>query len=596
MARDQPWLASEPPKSKGAGGGSSTRRRKQSRDDRVVRLERELESLRGSHAQVLDRLAATAVGGARATLGGTYDLSTDQNMDGWRRAWRELWELEAADGRAKLTAELAQAGQRIASLEAALAREEEAGRAHEAERREWAATATTSANAAASREDALRAALQGARWQTETATLRVAKAEAVAAAAEERAQAAEARAERTRELSEASWQAKLAALHAELSRERDLLRQREGAASAFVAERRTFQSQLAEAEARATSATREAAASAEERDALDALVRTLQADVGSRDAQLVARTTEVAELAAEMAELAAQVRSGRAEAEVASTQARMHAEARAECAIDEMGVQADAARRDVGALRAELHAHSTHVSLLSRELHSADGGVAVLREKLVAAEAALTTATQAIVERDARLQAAQSAAGAATDEGRHMRALIASQRQALGELRGHLERRDALVVQAERAFEEAAAAMQAIGEHRCRTHELRLDAWDAWQRQLTGAAILPSASSEWPVGSHAAIELIRGRRALEEVGHLIHAERELQAEQLRLYTSARDECDSREAHLLRARLATAERELDASRQGELGGDGDLAAVAATEHLGTAVAPRPAAER
>ena len=152
------------------------------------RLRTELRQLQVEHATVLERLA-----GAQR-----MQEANDASLDEWRRAWRELWELESRQQQQQLAAVAAKAQAKAELLERA--RDEDARRhreegkaaaqeaahaeAREATRAAWGREQCLMEDLAACRQD-----LKAARLEASRAAIRAAEAEARAASAREEVEA-----------------------------------------------------------------------------------------------------------------------------------------------------------------------------------------------------------------------------------------------------------------------------------------------------------------------------------------------------------------------------------------------------------------------
>lgn len=569
----------------------------------VQRLQSELDALHSSHVAVLERLASTQ----------QLLESNDASMEEWRRAWRELWEVETRQQHRQLSAALAKADAKAELLERA--REDDARRAREERQEAAEAAARTAASAAANesreREQQLRAQLQACEAQLEQAALSEAKASS-------RAAIAEAQVARVREEGEARLKDKherLSALVGGLRQEvAKLTAEHEDARSSWqqlmLAQHDAHEAALAEVmreralDGADASAWREAQREHEAREQREWQAK-LEA-IGGRSVRRlvrrgVARAWEAwAELAVARATKMRRLRG----AAMRLRRPKLTAAYTLWCAGWRQAQSANA-----GQLRAEMFAGAVCVRALIRELQGADEAHAELGAQYGALAQSVRALQEAAAERGAaveRAEARHAALEAALDETRRAsddqrreasRALerlqarelpsplnhprISYDRHADLHANLHRSRSHAHLVgsrvgpQAEAArvaaradaadagFAEAVGRIeQAAAEHLVldgrRRDAYREQGFEQMQQSLAEAAGVPGHPGSWAMGAHAATELMRARRSLDQIVAMLAEERALREEQARLVEGARARSAKRDAELL---VATAASEL-----------------------------------
>ncbi len=562
----------------------------------------ELAQLQSEHTTVLERLAGTQ----------RLLAANDASLDEWRRAWRELWELEARQQQQQLAAAAAKAQAKIELLERA--RDEDARR----HREEGAAAAREAAHAAASEaaraawghEEQLSQELHACREEAEAARLEAARAATRAAAAEARVAGA-------RDEAEARWRPGHDALVEEASAlERQVARmnvEHEAARGAWQqlmdASHAQHERTLAERRAQHESALADARAQLEATLAELAELRTRQANDGEdaarwRASQLGAGAADEErerERQARLEALGAKsvrrlLRQGLLRAwgawtllaEAAAHRSRLLRTAHGRLMRPRLLAGFGAWREDwrhasdaEGAYwRERVLERGAHAHVLNAALADADASIAArerehacehtaAQQRLEAAareHAALGTALEAAAaERDAAL------VRAARERDESQRELAAAQQAAEAQRQ---ERREVLeVLQAEVArtlsrleaaeghLGRTAEQLESTGAQRLALAQQRQlgyleRGWEQLQRRLS-EAVMPATEGSWTLSAQVATELVRARRSLDEIVALLREERALREEQTRLLEGARGPSVAPEVAQLAERVAEA---------------------------------------
>ena len=227
---------------------------------------------------------------------------------------------------------------------------------------------------------------------------------------------------------------------------------------------------------------------------------------------------------------------------------------------------------------------------LGLELASLDHSSSFLEHRLSTSHEELSDALERLGTLEPRCSAAEHRSNASELEASHVRNIIDAQRRTVDELRAHVDHVQGDAAEAERHFVDALEQIQHETASQRGIQEERLRAWEELQRRLADgfaritapmtAFVSTSAVAGVPLHSHAAVELIRARRSLDEVAvhvaELIQAERALVQQQAKVFAGMRERSEAREAvesKSLAQRLASAEAQLDAfarvSREFEL---------------------------
>ena len=503
------------------------------------------------------------------------------DMDSWHKAWRELWEVERDGRRDELAAKLSLEEATNRSLMAQRQQQLDAQRAAELSR-DLAVAAT---KAAAEREEKVRAELLALQQKLKDCNARATLAEdragllaeqlaelanareidkkastaMVAAARDEinslqdeiaarrhaayladqklndyqaRASLAENRAGLlaeqlaelgdARELDKKASTAMVAAARDEIKALRDELAARieaahlaDRACSAMVVRKE-------DAESEARQLRMSLATSGEERRVLELDGAKAEAQLALREAELDARNAELAHLAVFVGSMCSSAQGGGDAAEMDELDTPTGRDTPADA---EMSVHGEAVLRDASDLHAMLRNHAVGNSTLLDEVRRLDHDVDHLGGRLRDALTALAKRRAVLEEHRARADTSEAALVGATG-------LADEQRSEIAQLRGELDSLQVAARAAEASFAEALVAIRGPADAQLAVQSERIRVWESL---VEGDGLRAEA---WNMNATAAIQLIRGRQNLGELGELIREERELIAEQGRLLADA----------------------------------------------------------
>ena len=279
---------------------------------------------------------------------------------------------------------------------------------------------------------------------------------------------------------------------------------------------------------------------------------------------------------------------------LAVSQAEERATRASEEQIDALGQQLDTVMRELDTvmrenvfLREQLSRQAIDTTTLGLELAVLDDTTGFVRGQFGKVHAELDELISARAAAMEEAKAAKECSAALSLEASHLRRVVGAQHTAIEELNAHVSQVKLDAEESERAFLTALGEMQEAAARQRETQEERLRAWEELQRRLNesvwlaspagsgcgggASSLITHSSGGVALHSHAAIELIRARRSLDEfatlVADLVLKEQKLVDRQTSLIASVRARTQSRdavEAKMLAVRLTSMEEQLKAS--------------------------------
>ena len=430
-------------------------------------------------------------------------LDPSADLDRWRLAWRELWEVERDAARDTLVARLAEAEGAVRELRATLASERQLHARAVAERQSWADEAVEATRAVAERESAARNALQECRAELEHTKLRAARAELAAAQAVEEAAAADG----ARVLAERVSSTQLAASHDEISMLRQQLHARAAGMGAIedACDRNATRAEAAASEARQIRF--QLATSAEAMRVSELEASRSEAHASSLAGDLAAREAEFARVAGILSTLRA-----------APTMLQPSSSSATPLSAD-----VEAATDDAHAIHSKVLQEAVGAAALAEELRQLDGLDGSVLELRSALARSMATCEE------------QRAHAASTEVAlTQCRCDVDALRRGRADLEHTIASAHDATRAAEGRFAEAVGAIRSSVDAQLAVQSERLRVWE----ELVGLHGKPDA---WSLNATAGMALIRGRRHLGDLSELLNEERRLIAEQGRLIAGARSQ-------------------------------------------------------